>query len=329
MMTVIFATYNGGGTLRRVLEAHARLQPPVGGWQLVAVDNGSTDSTASILTDFAGRLPLTRLQQPTPGKNHALNLGLGAVTGDLVVFTDDDTVPHEDWLQQLRRVADTQPRFDVFGGSVQPGWDTHPPAWLLTCVPLDVTYSLTDPKLPDGPVGPGLIFGPNMAVRAGVFAEGHRFDPNIGPNRRSYAMGSETELTKRLVRHGVACGHFGAAVVEHIIRPHQMRRGWVLRRAIRFGRGQWRTDLAPNAASAPHLFGVPRYLFGLLIRQAGRALFAQRRGDEVGRFREQWELSYLLGVVLEARRYHRRTVPAAVPVCQKHRLDSDGIRNRR
>jgi glycosyltransferase involved in cell wall biosynthesis len=329
MMTVIFATYNGAGTLRRVLEAHTRLQPPDGGWQLVAVDNGSTDTTPSILADFAGRLPLTRLQQPTPGKNHALNLGLGAVSGDLVVFTDDDTVPREDWLQQLRRVADTQPRFDVFGGSVQPGWDTPPPVWLLTCVPLDVTYSLTDPKLPDGPVGPGLIFGPNMAVRAGVFAQGHCFDPSIGPNRHSYAMGSETELTKRLVRRGLACGHFGAAVVEHIIRPHQMRRAWVLRRAIRFGRGQWRTDLAPNAPSAPLLFGVPRYLFGLLIRQVGRALSAHRRGDEGARFREHWELSYLLGVVLEARRHHRRAGPAAVPICEKHGADGDGIRNRR
>jgi glycosyltransferase involved in cell wall biosynthesis len=329
MMTVVFATYNGAGTLRRILEAHERLQPPEGGWQLVTVDNGSTDSTPSLLAEFAERLPLIRLREPRPGKNNALNRGLEAIAGNLVAFTDDDALPYQDWLQQLRQAADGQPRFDVFGGSVRPCWDAPPPPWLLSCVPLDVTYSLTDPKLPDGPVGPGLVFGPNMAVRAGVFAEGHRFDPDIGPNRGSYAMGSETELTKRLARHGLACGHVGAAVVEHIIRPHQMRPGWVLRRAVRFGRGQWRTDLAPKAPSAPRLFGVPRYLIRLLVRQMGRTLAAGVRGNDVDPFRERWELSYLLGVVLEAHRDRRRAGAATIRVRQEQRLGGDDHKGRR
>lgn len=329
MMTVLLATYNGADTLRRVLEAHSRLLPPMGGWRLVVVDNGSTDSSPRILGDFAGRLPLTHLREPTPGKNHALNRGLEGVEGDLVVFTDDDVLPREDWLRQMRGVADVQSGFDVFGGSIVPRWEVAPPAWLLRCVPLDVTYSLTDTGRADGPVEPGLVFGPNMAIRSRVFARGFRFDPTIGPNRRTYAMGSETELTKRLARSGSASWHCGAAVVEHIVRPHQMRRRWVLRRAVRFGRGQWRTNLAPQAPTAPRLFGVPRYMMFLLARQAGRAFAAQCLRSDVVAFRERWELSYMFGVALEARRDARRAARPLAGASEARRLNGEDVGSRR
>ena len=90
MITVIFATYNGSDSLPLMLEALTKIIPPQGGWKLVAVDNASTDNSHEILTNYLPKLPLTILSETQQGKNSALNTGLKAIEGDLVVFTDDD-----------------------------------------------------------------------------------------------------------------------------------------------------------------------------------------------------------------------------------------------
>src|SRR4051812_9217289 len=76
MITVLFSTFNGADTLPVMMESLTRLNPPPGGWKLVAVDNGSTDGSGDLLLSFSGRLPLTVLSEPAKGKNRALNRGL-------------------------------------------------------------------------------------------------------------------------------------------------------------------------------------------------------------------------------------------------------------
>src|SRR5690349_2014049 len=111
MLTVLIATRNGEKTLPGVLEAYGRAQTPVGGFKLVVVDNGSTDATPALAGRFRNKLPLTWLSENAPGKNAALNRGLSAVEGDLVVLTEDDAFPHPDLLTRLRGAADVHAAF--------------------------------------------------------------------------------------------------------------------------------------------------------------------------------------------------------------------------
>ncbi|MDB5371536.1 MAG: hypothetical protein JWP04_178 [Belnapia sp.] len=240
-LTVTFATRNRAQALPRVLEAFSRLAAPRDGWKLVVVDNGSTDATAEVLQGFAGRLPLAALSCPTPGKNRALNLALPELRGDLAVFTDDDVLPDADWLIRLREAADAHPEADLFGGTVLPDWPIPKPDWLSEqAVEFSVLYA--QQRRPSGPCGYADIFGPNMAIRRSVFAAGTRFAEHVGPDGTNplYAMGSETELLRRLE----AAGHKGwfeaSARVGHIIRPEQMEERWILDRAYRYGVGEGR-----------------------------------------------------------------------------------------
>src|SRR5262245_16995158 len=137
MMTVLLATMNRARILKTVLEAYCRLLSPPGGWKFVIVDNGSSDDTAKVVGEYRTKLPLTFVLESRRGKNRALNLGLEYTKGDLVVFTDDDTLPTPAWLQEMRACADRRPSFAIFGGPILPMWEKPAEEWLLRAVRLD------------------------------------------------------------------------------------------------------------------------------------------------------------------------------------------------
>jgi glycosyltransferase involved in cell wall biosynthesis len=310
MLTVLIATRNGRRILPGVLEAYGRVQSPAGGFKLVVVDNGSTDGTSELEARFRDRLPLTWLAELKPGKNAALNRGLSAVEGDLVVFADDDAFPRPDLLVLMRAAADEHPAFSIFGGAVVPRWEVPPPEWLLRWVPPGPVFSLTPPTLEEGPTGPQNVFGPNMAVRSQVFEAGHRFDPAIGPRGTHYPMGSETEFVRRLVRQGHMAWHVAGAVSEHFIREFQMQPSWIRGRAVRFGRGQFRLARTEAAPATATWLGVPRYLVRGLCEQAARMVRAGAGRDGERLFRARWEFNYLWGQVVEARAMRTEVSPA-------------------
>ena len=300
MLTVLLATKDRALVLREVLESYCALQPPESGWKLVVVDNGSTDNTPDVLAAFSSRLPLTSLREPKPGKNAALNAGLEVAEGDLVVLTDDDAFPAQDWLVQLRKSADQQPEHSIFGGAVVPRWELPPPAW-VHWIAAGPVFTLTESSLPAGPMDPSDVFGPNMAVRNSIFQAGTRFDKRIGPSGSSYAMGSETELVLRLASHGHKAWYVKSAVVEHYIRKEQLATDWVWQRAVRFGRGQYRLFGRHHYFDAAKWRGVPLRLVRRTLKQSVMVAFASVFARKESLFRARWRWNVFRGEIMEAR----------------------------
>jgi len=295
------ATRNGAQTLPKVLDAYCCLAAPANGWRLLIVDNGSTDGTPQLLSAYAGRLPLQVLYAPQAGKNRALNLAISHALegGDdaLYIFTDDDATPTADWLLQWQSCADAHPDACIFGGAIVADWAEQPADWLLPLIPTGLTYGVTSPTLPDGPVFPGLIWGANMAVRSSVFAAGHRFDLCIGPNGADYAMGSETELTRRLALAGYRTWFCNAARVSHHIRSHQVKMDYLLRKAWRFGRGKFRQE---RPGRFVEWGSVPRWMLMRFVLELAQFVCATVAGDMPHQFRHRWELAFLRGYFHEA-----------------------------
>lgn len=314
--------------LREVLEAYRRLQEPSEGWKVVVVDNGSTDETANVLASFKNLLPLETISEPKSGKNQALNTGLKLLEGDLAVFTDDDAFPTADWLVRMRDVANAEPLYSIFGGTVLPRWEMTPPAWIRRVLAssepqgkktyeawMGPVYTLTDPSLEDGPVRPWLVFGPNMAIRTSIFKSGVRFDQAVGPRGSSYPMGSETEILLRLSRQGHRAWFIKEAIVEHFVRKEQLQESWVLRRGFRFGRGAQR--LEPNRKQWMSILGsfvwnIPKEA---LFMAAASVLF---RPDAA--FRAHWRFNYLRGRAYEALLMERAQRAGTIPPFSKYVL---------
>lgn len=247
MISVIFSTYNGGADLSKMLDGLTRLLPPPGGWELLAVDNASTDRSGDVLRSYADRLPINVLTESGKGKNRALNRAIDVARGDFYVFTDDDVLVQEDWLVRWREVADAQPSFEMFAGLTRPRFPHEPPPWLLQGIDAGVVFAAHSSDMKEGPSNVVYMFGTNMAVRASVFQAGVRFSTTIGPDgSANYAMGSDTELARRLERQGLKCWFASGAIVEHIVPPEHLDPKWILRRAYRWGRGQARMGFSSH-----------------------------------------------------------------------------------
>ncbi len=74
MLSVIICTWNRCVSLRETLESFKRMTvPPDVSWELIVVDNNSTDATAQTIDDFKEHLPIVQVFESNPGKSYALN----------------------------------------------------------------------------------------------------------------------------------------------------------------------------------------------------------------------------------------------------------------
>ena len=238
---LLFTTRDGLSSLPRTLDHFARLLQPAD-LRMIAVDNGSSDGSGQLLRRWSLRLPLTVLDCPHRGKNHAINhaldrLGPELAAAELVIVTDDDILPRPDWVVRLLEAARAQPQADLFGGVIEPAWPHQPPDWLMA---LEDSFPIlfAANSHTGGPCTSHDIYGPNMAIRGRVLAAGARFNPSIGPDgTRRYGMGSESELLRRLERAGHRAWFCAEAIVGHQVEPVQMTPESVLARAFRYGWG--------------------------------------------------------------------------------------------
>jgi glycosyltransferase involved in cell wall biosynthesis len=116
MLTILIATRNGEAVLGRTLAAFAAATPPETPWQMVVVDNGSTDATPAILAAHAGRLPIRVVRHAPPGKNAALNAAVAACDGDLIVIVDDDVLPDAHFLRAWSSYLTERTEHELLGG---------------------------------------------------------------------------------------------------------------------------------------------------------------------------------------------------------------------
>jgi glycosyltransferase involved in cell wall biosynthesis len=305
MLTIAIATHNGASTLPHVLEGYALAAAPPSGWQLLLLDNASTDGTPELAKRFAAHLPLVYLREARRGKNVALNAGIPRFAGDLVVFSDDDAVPSPDFLVRWSQVAPKYPGYTMFGGSIRPLWSCPPPPWVAGFgATVSIVYAITAAEQAEGPIQSDLIWGPNMAVRREVFDRGFRFDEGMGPQGRTYPMGGETSFTLRLSQAGYKGWFLPDIVVNHIIRPRQLEREWVRQRAFNFGRGRSRLDMMRAQHGAERTWrGVPLRRVVELLKYAPRNhlryLAALALHDEKKLPNAEWHTLFLRGYLRE------------------------------
>lgn len=122
LLSVIVPAYQGAGQLPQVLDALCASDLPRAHWELIVVDDGSTDSTADIAAARADHV--ISLPGPPRGPAHARNRGVLAARGEWVVFIDADVVVHRGTLSGFAARIKADPTADAIFGA----YDAAPPA---------------------------------------------------------------------------------------------------------------------------------------------------------------------------------------------------------
>jgi hypothetical protein len=300
MITVVIATHNRANILHKTLEKMEHLTPPLNGWKLIIINNASHDDTENILKRFSSRLPLTSLYQEKRGKNYALNMAIPYFEGDLVVFTDNDVLPEKKWLLKYEQLAKEKNKYDILGGKVIPHWPEEPPDYIINAIPLGPAFAVHPENILTGEVNPGMIWGPNMAVKKKIFDRGYRFNEKIGPSQGNYMMGSETEFTHRLCKDGCRVWFSNDIIVEHQIRTEQLKKIWLFTRAIKFGKkafdSQYKKDETAHILSLVWLkWRVKKFIIALANLCKGFIF-----NDKAHQYKQIWNLGLYYSVLLES-----------------------------
>lgn len=196
-VSVVVCSYNGGKTLRGCLESLMRLDYP--DYEVIVVDDGSTDQTSEIVSDF----PMVEYHyQENQGLSVARNVGGELASGEIVAYTDDDCISDEHWLRYLVQAMQDQQVEAIGGPNITPDSD----GWIAKCVaasPGNPSHVMLNDTHAEH------IPGCNMAFRRDTLLGIGGFDPQFR------VAGDDVDICWRMLDAGLSIGYAPGAMVWH------------------------------------------------------------------------------------------------------------------
>lgn len=230
--TVAICTYNGEHRLPRVLDRLLRQEVAGFSWEVIVIDNNSSDRTAEIVERYQTRWlspPLRYYFEPQQGLAFARRLAIKQARGDLVGFLDDDNVPSINWVQEAHTFGQRDPQAGAYGSRIQGKYEVEPPAKFeqISCF-LAVAERGNEPLRYDArrwifPAGAGLV------VRKQAWNSLPHFPVLIGVAADSLlAKGEDIEALAHIAKAGWELWHNPAMLIEHQIPRSRLEKDYLI-----------------------------------------------------------------------------------------------------
>lgn len=234
-LSVILCTHNPRQDyLSRTLKGLAEQTLPKDDWELIVVDNGSTEPLTATLV---GSHPHARVvREDDLGLTPARICGFGESHGAVLVFVDDDNVLASDYLANVVEIADAYPFLGVFGaGVIEPEFEIVPASWSEPYLPMLALRScgedLWGNDLGQGfkPYGAGICLGRQTAE---AFVRGVKTDPRrlrLGRNTKQLSSCEDYDMAFTAVELGLGFGIFARLRLKHLIPKERLNEDYLLR----------------------------------------------------------------------------------------------------
>ena len=283
MISVIIPTCNRANLLAAALQSITEQRHPVEKFEVLVVDNGSTDHTSEVTAQFGDRLSNLRyLYEPEPGLHAGRHRGLKEASGDVLVYIDDDIRATPSWLEAIAENF-SDPNVAMVGGNNYPDFQGPVPGWLerLWAKPAmggqGIAY-LSVLLLPEGQreISPYLVWGCNFSIRKQVVVAAGGFHPDSVPKKLIRFRGDgETHVSKYVLENKLCCRYDSRASVHHAVTRERMSFDYFRQRAFNQGVSdsytRLRNSVTRRALSDYH---------GILHRLLGKVRQKLRRDKE-------------------------------------------------
>jgi len=269
-VSVVICTLDRVARLRRCVEALAQQTASPCDFEILIVDNGSTDGTADVArTDFSGLANLRLVSEPRRGLARARNIGWQVARGEIVSFVDDDAIPAPDFVANVIRVFTTvSPRPGVVGGRIDALWEAPRPPWLTDQLAVYLTIVDWGPVAGPFPAGRSAV-GCNMSIPRALLAEVGGFDVQLGRVGANLLSMEDSALSTAITAAGYDAYYDPMIRVQHCIPVERLTQAWMRRRIYWEGASLARQRLQAD--------GSPRRRAELLARASAALVLKEPR----------------------------------------------------
>ncbi len=250
-ITVSICTWNNADRLNITLNNLSKcIVPKSIKWELLIVNNNSTDDTNEIIKNHVNQLPLRVVMEKQQGISYARNTAVNEAKGDFILFTDDDTDPCVNWIQLYWNKFKNNPD-QFYGGPIISDFEKNliinDLYWLYPSSVIGFSLGNIDRAINTDEA----FLGANWGFAKNIFNKVGGFNNQYGLNARhfSYMVGEETDLMKRMQMNGYYGYYISDAIVRHFVPEDKCGIEYFLKRARAYGIEQVLIDNKFNISS--------------------------------------------------------------------------------
>ena len=256
IISFIICTYNRDKYIYECLSRLAK-NTAKDGWEIVLVNNNSTDNTAAECERFVADYKLTNYRyfaETQQGLSFARNRGIAEAHGEWLVFLDDDAMVEPDYIANLQKHLLQHPEAGAFGGAIEPFFEDETPDWIspwamgfVSAIDLGEQTKVFPAK--SYPIGANMGISRETIERVGVF------NTALGRTGNNLMGGEEKDIFNRIRQAGLQILYFPNIKVQHCIPPKRTTTEFIAKLGEGVGLSeQLRTRAISKTSYAKRLF---------------------------------------------------------------------------
>jgi len=313
-VSVVIVTRNGAerlpATLRCLMQQEVPTEIP---WEVVIVDNGSTDNTRqTILETWQSEVSLKIISDPVEGVAYVRIRGVSEAAHEIILYIDDDNRPDPHWVQTVSLFFQSHPEAGMLGGKTTLEADTAPPAWFPEVAE---AYAIGDQSDREGDITShrGYLWGAGMSFRKSVFLSilQSGYVPMLtGRKKGKLAPGEDSEMSYLFAAAGYRIWYLPGLHLQHYMPPGRLEWSYACKLFQGIGESHFILDLYSNILHKRKYVFLRIYLsvlyqfMPLLARRCFR-LIKNREGD-TGFLRYLMKQGTLLCAIRLLPTFHRK-----------------------
>jgi glycosyltransferase involved in cell wall biosynthesis len=276
-------------------------------FEVITVDNNSTDATRDVIESYASRSNgrLRYLFEGRQGLSYGWNTGITNASATIIALTDDDLLMPENWVSNIKRAFDLHPEVSFVGGRILPVWPSDPPRWLVRKLWAPLALQDDEEEFYTDLSNPICLLA--KSFRREVFDLVGMFKPELGRIEDGVGSLEDDEFQRRLWQAGLRGLHVPSIVVDSPVAKERMTKAYFRRWYSGHGRHYAMMRESEFEKSSWRLFDVPSHAYRQAAESGLKWCRAVAALDCAGAFKHEMRLRFFGGFLAQRRREYAKS----------------------